>query len=308
MKKALRDSRALQGLVLVCLIVVVAGVALASVQQVPKQGQVQQSTYSVRLNPRGTETEVYLIDESRRSETRLFALPDVYREHYHAAEFHAGELYVIRRPGGQEAYLTNPAWTDELWRYDSKGNGRKLYTGRGIDFRVSPKAHSIAIVVPEETTPLVFTDLEGSVQKLFRRTEISGLAPEDVIRPLSWFGNDMWLTGVQGMEIRSIFSFDTSTDALTSRDVSSLHAVQREFALEPTTETIAYSTYKQDLEESGNEGQSAELRIYRLQTGEVKTIVAGVVARPFAPRWINSTTLEYADPSGSERVTVRIGD
>src|SRR5512140_1169751 len=48
---------------------------------------------------------------------------DVYSDHYHPAEFHNGNVYVIRRIGD----TSSSTWTDELWKYDSAKRGSRIF-------------------------------------------------------------------------------------------------------------------------------------------------------------------------------------
>src|SRR6266567_20792 len=56
------------------------------------------------------ETDVYLRNSKTGIEKQLFSLPDIYRDHYHPAEFFHGKVFVIRRSGGEEAQRTNSNW------------------------------------------------------------------------------------------------------------------------------------------------------------------------------------------------------
>ena len=86
----------------------------------------------VKENPADkTKTDIFLKDPKTGQETFYITLSDIYRNHYHNAEYHNGNLYIIHRTGGDTGYQTNPNWTDELWRYNQQKQGQKLYSVRG---------------------------------------------------------------------------------------------------------------------------------------------------------------------------------
>lgn len=74
-----------------------------------------------------------------------FWVPDLYREHNHFAEWSHGSLFAIRRIGD---YRTED-WTDELWEYRDGHEPRRIATGQGVDFRVSPDGRRILLVVTD---------------------------------------------------------------------------------------------------------------------------------------------------------------
>ncbi len=89
-----------------------------------------------KSNKDKTKTDIY-IKNPAGVEKFFITLPDVMTESVNNADCYNGNLYIIVRPGGQFAYNTNPNWTDELWRYNSRGKGEKLYSQQGLTFKVS---------------------------------------------------------------------------------------------------------------------------------------------------------------------------
>lgn len=143
---------------------------------------------------------------------------DIYRDHYHAAEFHDGDLYVIVRPGGADAYVKNPNWTDELWKYPATGPAVKIYSAKGIDFRVSSEAKRIVIFsrpdpkkVLEET--IVVMDLDGRVLKTIAGGSLPGMDATKTLKPLGWQGQEFQFAAIQG-------GLQTDAYSMNARDLS----------------------------------------------------------------------------------------
>jgi hypothetical protein len=76
------------------------------------------------------------------------AVPDLYRRHYHFAEWSHGSLFAIRRIGD----TNTETWTDELWEYPEGRAPRRIASGRGLDFRVSPDGRRILVVAADSTS------------------------------------------------------------------------------------------------------------------------------------------------------------
>ena len=106
----------------------------------------------LRTSPKDYKTDVYL-KNTKTGEENLFtvALAYVYDDHYHPSEYHNGSLFIIRRMGyDKEKGVLAENWTDELWKYDSEGEGIKLYSARGLDFRAAPGGRYIALLGDEK--------------------------------------------------------------------------------------------------------------------------------------------------------------
>ena len=262
--------------------------------------------YDVRLreNPSDpSKTDIYLSNGG--SESLFLSLADIYRGHYHPAEFSDGMLYIIRRSGGGEQ-PTGDDWTDELWKYDRSGAGTKLYSAQGLDFRHSPQTNQIAIFLPDKKKPLVLMDAKGAVSKAFSHQDIPGLGANDELYPLRWYGQMAWFGAAQGMQAVSVFSLDTQTVAVTQYPISELHAAVGEVSLDPGLLRLAYSDYKPRLDTDSTTAQAASLYIYDLTTKQKSVVVSATVKRPFAPTWANDGSLEYNDPTGSGRISLEI--
>jgi hypothetical protein len=257
-----------------------------------------------------TRSDVYLQDPTTAQETFYITLLDVYRGHYHNAEFHNGSLYIIHRTGGDSGYETNPNWMDDLWRYNPQEPGVKLFSVRGLDFRVSDDENFIAITAYDETTfkpSVTFTDRSGAVLNV---TDGSQFGDNPNFSPAKWGGSSFWLESGAGPTIQQFIKIDTADFQPTVFDVSMFPITVGEYDLNPAKETIAFSDYPvffdaDSVEEFEASGTPITLSVYDLNTQAVQPIATSTV-KAFAPRWLDENTLEYNDPNGETRVTQSI--
>ncbi len=245
-------------------------------------------------------TIVYLYDAKANVETRFMTLPDVYRDDYHPAEFVEGTLYVIRRTTGSD----NPAntnWTDELWEYDQSAAGSKVYSAKGLDFRVSPDGKEIAVLHGDTAGSFALIDSVGNVLKILAGKDLRGFGQGKMLNPLFWHGGVLWLTANQGPQITDIYAFDTAVMVLSAYPIADFGVILNESAVEPASRTLAFGDYNPDVEHAAP--RMSTLSVYDLATKKKVVIVAATVSRPFAPKWVDGSTVEYNDPHGSGRTT-----
>jgi hypothetical protein len=236
-------------------------------------------------------------------------VPDVYREHYHNVEFHDGHLYVIRRLGYDGC--PDEDWADELWRYDSQGQGTRLHSLQGLDFRVAPDEGYIAVTVASEHR-LAFLNGSGQVCREYPIEQLSQQDPsrppaERMISLLCWSddGKAFWGAIRLGPGAEGFFRVEPATGKVTAYDVSSL-PILREYDLNPNSGRVAYSDYPvlldvDSAQQFTESGQQVTLYVHDLSSGETRTIATSS-AKAFRPRWLDDATLEYEDPAGEGRV------
>lgn len=142
------------------------GFILLLVDQLEAQQAIQQWPYTITFTEvKGDTTEVDVKDAASEVPIYHLAISDLFKGHYHLAEFHNGNLYTIRRTGGPDGYIKFPgSWTDALWKFDGSGNGKKIYSVRGLDFRVSPDERTIAINIIWDT--LLILDSNGHIKNI----------------------------------------------------------------------------------------------------------------------------------------------
>jgi hypothetical protein len=260
----------------------------------------------VKENPTNkTKTDIYLEDPKTGQETFYITLSDVYRNHYHNAEYHNGNLYIIHRTGGDSGYETNPNWTDELWKYNQQKQGQKLYSVRGLDFRVSDDEKLIAIITNEE---FVLLNNDGSKIKTFQQVVVN---PKNspMFGFLAWGPDAIWLDNSCGPNIEGLVKINTLNYAVTNYDLSELPA-GAEFAINVYEEKIAFSNFPimfdvVSAEEYERSGAKVNLVVYDLNSKSQQTIATSVTKK-FEPKWLDENTLEYNNPNGEGRLTKQI--
>ena len=271
-----------------------------------------QGSYSVTLKADVKDpslTDVYL-DTSTSTQKFFITLSDVDIQQYHAAEFVNGSLYIIRPTGGSEGYKIYPNWTDELWKYGSNGVGKKIYSFRGIDFRVAPDMGDIGLIAgsyPDEA--VVLLDPNGKMLKMFSRSDLGLSVTDFAVDPLSWGNGNFWVTASEGRLLEQLISINSADFSISRIDVSSLNITDPEFAFDPQSRAFAFSDYDAplDIQDLNNPPhQTASLYLYDLATGAKKKLLTASITRGFYPAWLDPTTLEYNDPNGTGRLTMKI--
>ncbi len=273
------------------------------------QPKLSDSPQEVRLSPDPVNpqmTEVFLSDITSHAEKKLFTLSDVYHVHYHPAEFVNGNIYIVKRPRGPEASLNSASWTDELWEYSQAGNGKKIYSEPGLDFRVSAEAQRIAIFASIPDQKLTIADLEGERKKEFLRKDIPDFPEGAVLSPLMWHGQVVWFGATEGLSLIRLFSLDAISGSMTSYDLSGLGATREDSALDPASRLFVYSDYRPRLDTGDPTRQMATLFVYDLAKRKKISLISASVTRAFEPKWIDGTMVEYNDPSGTGRVQMRL--
>lgn len=114
-------------------------------------------------------TDVYLKDVEW-NKIFFLTLKNVYREHYHNTEYQNGNLYIIIRKDETRGDILD---TDELWRYNLKKEGAKLYSKFGLDFRVTDDENYILVVIAYSHDPIVILDPYGTTLYSFTLQEIA---------------------------------------------------------------------------------------------------------------------------------------
>lgn len=234
-------------------------------------------------------------------------LPDVYARHYRPVEYYPGHLYIIRRV--HSSSYGAAGWADELWRYDAQGRGEKLYTGRGIEFRVAPNEQLIAA----ESDGLILSLLDGlgRVLREFDLAQLSGREAGEIyadIRLSKWSDDSRVLWGELAIMGRPLLLYRLEADIWQPQrfDVSGLPLFWED-DLNPNTGQLVYSDYPALITiESGEEfeksGQTVTLFVYDI-AAQNNQAIATSNAKAFRPIWLNDHTIEYDNPQGEGRLT-----
>lgn len=265
----------------------------------------------VKPNPaKRSAWDLFVKDYGTGKATKFVTVTDV-RHSYHPAEYHNGHLYVIRRPGGDEVYQKNPNWTDELWRYNRKGAGTKLWSSKGLDFRVRDDEGMIAVVSGSEKgslSGLYILDDRGKLIKEFPHQEL--VSPDSEISFEKWDERFLWLGDEAMMTINGFLRIDSDSMAVKKYDLSQLDLGDEDYALNTTSLWLSYSDYPPmvdvELAEDFEKARTpATLYVYNLTTKH-RLFIAKTIAKPFNPKWIGLSTLEYDNPRGKGRLRKRI--
>lgn len=255
------------------------------------------------------KSDIYLKNLETNKEQLYTTLNEIYTNHYHVGEYHNGNLYIIKRIGYDE--YPDEIWTDELWRYDSQLHGQKLYSDKGLDFRVSPDEKYIALWTNEV---LVLLSSNGDVIRSFpkKNITISKLFP-GATEPLEsslcgltdWDRDGFWLDCTFGPSLMGFVKIDFNTFTITKYDLTDLQPGP-EYDLNPQKMKVVYSNYPALFEEiSGNEYLESKakvtLSVYDLQSKTIQSIATSIT-KEFNPKWIDENTIEYDDPNGNARI------
>lgn len=252
-------------------------------------------------------TDVFVKGSSAAKTVKFLTVTDVYRDHYHAAEFHNGHLYIIKRLGKTDASENNPNWADELWRYTKDGKGTKLWAARGIDFRVRADERLVAVLSSHKSdvfrNSLYLLSPDGKLVKSFSPSQLSS---ED-LDFLKWVDKDLWIKDQLGMEIAGFIVINTQSMAFKKYSVEILAS---DYDLNTTSKWLAYSDFPvlfdtDDVAAFKARKTPVKLYVYDLQTKQRK-LIAESVAEPFNPKWSGSKTLTYDEPKGKGRLQKEI--
>jgi hypothetical protein len=275
---------------------------------VPAADNLKQYQVVTQSNPtNGQLTDVYIKNISTRAERLFITLDNVYTASYHVGEYHHGNLYIMRRMGDQQV---DQNWSDQLWRYDDQGNGKMLFSNKGLDFRVALDGSYAAVFYPASdtsTNTLAFIDKNGDVVWDFNIDPTEPYANS----PNQWSddGKQFWGQLQFDATPKIIYQINVSDWSVKKFFVEPLN-IGEEFELNPNTGQIVYSDYP-DFFETGLRQQfidsatKVHLFLYDLNTQTLQTIATSI-ARPFSPKWLDNTIIQYNDPNGAARIEYKI--
>ena len=267
----------------------------------------------IRSNANSQTTSDVLLKESKTGRiTKFLTINDVYRQHYHAAEYHNGHLYVIIRPGGVSNFEKKQNRPNELWRYDQNGKGTKLWPSDLRDFRIRDDEGLIAVISSSqrnESNPSPTLYLLGPDGKLKKAFPYKEPVWKDIAFEI-WAGRYLWLNEYETVDIHSFFRIDTKTMAAHKYDISHLNLTCEDYDLNTASLLLAYSDYPpmfdaEDYREFKSRRTPVKLYVYDLGTKR-RRFIARAVAESFSPKWVDAVTLEYKNPRGAGRIRKRI--
>lgn len=239
---------------------------------------------------------------------KLLSLTDCFSGHYHFKESHNGNVYLIRRIGDTETDY----WTDELWRYSLDNTVTKLYTMKGLDFRVSPNEAFIA--AQEYANRLTILDADGQLLKDYTNEELTyvNFNESTFTEFLKWSDDSSTFWGCLSTPIPLyLFEIQTSNWEVIGYDLSEL-PVGDEHDLNPNSQLYVFSNLPMILDvyswdELVASKKEINLYLYNLQTKELQ-ILDTSIAKAFKPVWVGSDKIEYDDPNIDNRITIKVNE
>lgn len=187
-------------------------------------------------------------------------------------------------------------WPDILWRFDSKGNSKKIYEGEVYDFIVSEDNSSIAI----DSDKLILIDHNRSITKKLDKRDICMCEQDIYMNLVGWESKDdiVWVSNNKTWKVDEFIQIDTKTWVI-SRFENSL-PFQREYDLDVDTGWIVYSDYPITFDVDSEDkfirsNKLVTLWVHNYFTHETIKIDSANINR-FMPRWLGKGTgkLEYS--------------
>jgi len=214
-------------------------------------------------------------------------------------------VYLIKRIGNS-VYPSND-WTDELWKYNDRGQSTKLFSVQGLTF--VPSTNDKLIAVTSGSDKISFIDGLGNVVKESPLNQLgdSRIIEQSEIGLDSWtsddstFWGDLWM-GPAKLEFFTIMPSDWS---VKKYNLSGLN-IGTEVALNPNKGIIAFSDYpaifdSDSLARFQASKKTVTLYLYDLKTG-IKTSIATSQTKQFEQKWVDENTIGYDNPNGSGKL------
>ncbi len=159
-----------------------------------------------------TKSDLYLINSMNGEKIFFLTIQDVYYDHYQAAKYHNGYLYVIIRAGGPEGYKQfTDTWTDTLERIDAAGKATVIYSYRGLDYQMSADGKLFTFFEKSSDlkhSKITLTDDSGKILHTFSDKEL-GIEEESVsLMPLVSLEDSDWIRVWLGHEAIAVVRID----------------------------------------------------------------------------------------------------
>ncbi len=260
-----------------------------------------------------TKFDIYLIDQTTNKKKYFCTLSDIFFRHYHNSEFVKDLLYIIHRTGGDEGYEKNENWTDELWAYSKNKPAKKIYTNRGLDFRVSDDGLFISLLYSSKNNKeeVILINEQGKilkkiVQKEFGKIKFKAGRPLQLLPSLLvWHEHTIWFYSGFGPSIINLFSLNADNGQFARYELPRSFG-SRDVAFNPFNGKIVYSDYPVFFDVESNEEfiqskEEVKLRVFDVYA-MTEEVIAISEAKEFKPKWIDEKTIEYDDPHNGERI------
>lgn len=259
---------------------------------------------------RGETTQISIRNKISGHEENLLTVDDACNGYLHFEERHNGNLYIIRRSGDTET----ENWTDELWRYSLDNTITKLYSCKGLDFRVSPNEELIAITNGKFT----IIDSQGQIIKDFEKEEliIDEADKAKLVSLIAWSDDsrNLWSCLYDNAVRSSVFEVQSDNWTVSSYSLEAFPMgvyMGDDFDLNPNNGLVAFSNAPVILDvyaktEFENSNREVSLFIYNPKNQELQAIDI-TVAKKFNPKWVSNDIIEYDHPIKNERIQYILG-
>ena len=254
-------------------------------------------------------TDIIVTNLATGENTIFSGINDIYRNHYHFAELHNGNLYIIKRVGYDGG--DDDSWSDELWKYDKNGESTLIISSKGLDFRVSPDETRIALTSGDISVgeKLQIIDAQGTILKEFAINDFYSGDFSPIIGLIKWTGDGsaVWIKiGGPGPQPMVLSKIQMDAWLVYNYDMSNVD-IGAEFDLNPNTGKLVYSDHPVFFDaNSADEFKAGENPVtlygYDLVSQATQEIAVSK-AKMFAPAWLNDTVIEYNNPLGEGRAT-----
>ena len=243
---------------------------------------------------------VYLEDPATSERSPYLELSDLYSDHYHPVEYHAGNLFAVRR--FDYTGLGDDDWRSELWVYDAAKNGSKIFESKSVDFRASPDGITIAV---SDNERLYLMDTGGNAFAQLSAAQLGGSLPgaQDASIALEGWSDDsarFWGHLFAASQVLGFYETSATGGEVKSYDLSAVPFSGQEYALNPNSGKLVFSDYPRFFDADSAErfktsGTTVTLYLLDLNSMALSTI-ATTTATTFAPQWISADRIEYNDP------------
>ncbi len=256
-----------------------------------------------------TKTDIYIKNEKTKEERLFITLSDVCRMSGPDAQYHHGDLYIIRTTGSKIVRSTHgdcfgggPDFKRELWKFSPDKKGTQIYPGSVIGYLFSDNEKVLAV---ETSADVQLLADDGKVLKTLTPADV-GLENPSLY---AWGGSAFWLVEGVGAELPYLVKVEVPGLSVTKFDLHAL-GIGPEDDFEPAKGRIVASDFpplydSETADEFGASKATVTLFVYDLKTKR-KQVIATSVTKQFNPKWVGDNTVEYDNPNGKVRLTKRI--
>ena len=252
--------------------------------------------YSVRVE--NSSKDIFIMDNQTNKEFKWGRVPNCYCSHYHFAEYHHPNLYVIRR------FDTSiPDWKDELWVYSGINKGKLLFKKQGFDFHVN---HKQTLLSSYNVDTLIVIDLVKNKTHKIRISDDKKNGMDYGIASMRWDSDKDIVWGVLSsisFGHYSFFSYEYSAGKLEKYRVP--EGCEDDYDINPDLGLLLYSDYPFIVDaETGDDliksKTKIHLYVFDFKTNQQKLLMTSI-AEMFNPKWITNGIIEYNSLSANKR-------